>query len=115
MTLEEPISLSALQVYSPKFSLYLPLPLAPKNQSSEYVAEYQRKQAAFEMSQKDKLNLRASHFEFGPHDPSKTFVTLHQKDYKTHVGFQAPKLNEEKKRDLRSSHFVLGKLTLKCE
>jgi len=81
---------------------------ASHHQSSEYVAEYQRKQTAFETSQKDKLNLRASHFEFGPHDPSKTFVTLHQKDFKEHVGFQPPRLNEEKKRDLRSSHFVLG-------
>ena len=75
---------------------------------SEYVAEYQGKKSGVETSQKDKLNLRASHFDFGPHDPAKTFCTLNQRDYKEHVGFQAPKLNEEKKRDLRSSHFVLG-------
>jgi len=80
----------------------------PKSRVSEYVQEYQGKKGALEASQKDKLNVRASHFQFGPHEPSKTFYTISQKDYKEHTGFQAPKLNEEKKRDLRSSHFTLG-------
>lgn len=60
-----------------------------------------------EHSQKDKLNLRASHFQLG-NQSAPIFKTVSQKDYTEHVGFQAPKLNEEKKRDLRSSHFVLG-------
>jgi len=80
----------------------------PRSRVSEYVAEYQGKKAHLETSQKDKLNLRASHFNFGPHDPAKTFCTINKKDFKEHPGFHAPQLNEEKKRDLRSSHFTLG-------
>jgi len=80
----------------------------PRSKVSEYVAVYQGKAADLESSQKDKLNLRSSHFNFGPHDPAKTFCTLNKKDFKEHVGFQPPSLNDEKKRDLRSSHFTLG-------
>jgi len=79
-----------------------------KLRNSEYVSEYQRKQAALEGSQKTKLDLRASHFQFGAHNPAKMFCTVSQKDFKDHQGFQPSKLNEEKKRDLRASHFVLG-------
>lgn len=80
----------------------------PKAQVSEYLSNYQKKDAGFEQSQKDKLNVRQSHFQLGTGDASKGFQTLHQKDYKQHIGFVPPTLNEDKKRDLRSSHFVLG-------
>lgn len=76
--------------------------------NSEYVSEYQEKRGAVEGSQKTKLDLRASHFQFGTHDPNKMFHTVSQKDFKAHQGFQPSKLNEDKKRDLRASHFVLG-------
>ncbi len=85
--------------------------IEPRSKVSEYLAEYQGKKSNIEQSQKEKLNLRASHFNFGPHDPAKTFCTLKQKDFKEHVGFHAPQLNEEKKRDLRASHFVLGEIS----
>jgi hypothetical protein len=76
--------------------------------NSEYVSEYQEKKTAIEGSQKTKLDLRASHFQFGNHDPAKMFHTVSQNDFKAHQGFQPSKLNEDKKRDLRASHFVLG-------
>jgi len=75
---------------------------------SEYVSEYQAKTSSLETSQREKLNLRASHFQLGTENPSKTFFTVSQKDFKEHAGFQPSKLNEDKKRDLRASHFTLG-------
>jgi len=75
---------------------------------SEYVSEYQAKATNLENSQKEKLNLRASHFQLGTEKSNKAFFTVSQKDFKEHVGFQPSKLNEDKKRDLRASHFVLG-------
>jgi len=82
----------------------------PKHKSSEYVAEYTKKGAAWTTNQGDSLNLKASHFQLGNSNANaaKTFTTINQKDFKTHIGFQPPCLNEEKKRDLRSSHFTLG-------
>jgi len=74
---------------------------------SEYISEYQKKDAAHEQSQKGKLDLRASHFQLGTNS-AKVLCTVSQKDFKEHVGFEPSKLNEDKKRDLRASHFVLG-------
>jgi hypothetical protein len=79
-----------------------------KNKQSEYVHKYQPKTAQLEESQKDKLNLRASHFTLGDYDPNKGFRSTNARDFKAHEGFIPPALNEEKKRDLRTHHFVFG-------
>ncbi|KAL4505331.1 hypothetical protein ABPG72_002393 [Tetrahymena utriculariae] len=59
-------------------------------------------------SQGEKLALRNSHFILGDYNKPGFYNTMHNIHYPYHKGAQGAKLEEEKRRDLRTHHFQLG-------
>jgi hypothetical protein len=80
----------------------------PAGNSSEYIEEYRKKAGGAEGSLREKLNVKASHFQIGQVTNPTMYTTVNNRDFKHHVGHEMSRLNDEKKADLRNHHFSFG-------
>ena len=93
------------------FSIHKPFVPLDNPYHTVHRDDYTPKKANNEASVGDKLALRNSHFTLGDYARTGFYNTMHNIHYPYHKNAESAKLDEETKRDLRTHHFQMGKIS----